>query len=249
MDKKLVYREYFPGYMGHIPLKNDVIGLTVGATNDHIKKTLTKEPPHQEQLVPAPEGDYNYYHKNYFNDNFSKEYQLEEDQIYSNISKNSKTWIGGNKFKIYPQHIPGLTSHIPGIKSSNLFGMSYAKSTSVAIKEIITKEEMSLKKKDIQVLITITLKNQKKLFLKSKNDTTTNVNTLKETGSKTINSGNNGFTNCTNFNQFVNQENLNNTNDSDKFKESQRTDLCQSFKDILHLEKKTCGATFLYCWL
>ena len=107
METKLVYREYFPGYMGHIPLKNDVIGLTVGATNDAIKKTLTKEPPHEEQLVPAPDKVYNYYHKTYFIENFSKEYILEEEKVFSNQSKNAKTWISGSKFNIYPQHIPG----------------------------------------------------------------------------------------------------------------------------------------------
>ena len=37
MEKKSLYREYFPGYMGHIPLKNEVIGMTVGATNQFIK--------------------------------------------------------------------------------------------------------------------------------------------------------------------------------------------------------------------
>ena len=128
--------------MGHIPLKNDVIGMTVGATNDYIKKTLTKEPPHEDQLVPAPEDDYNYYNKNYFNDNFSKDYRLEEGKVFSNQSHAAKTWISGSQYNIYPQHIPGNTlintsgykAHIPGIKSSNIFGMSYSKATSVAIK-------------------------------------------------------------------------------------------------------------------
>jgi hypothetical protein len=108
METKLVYREYFPGYLGHIPLKNETIGMTVGATNEHIKKILTKEPPQEDQLVPSPTTDYTFYNKNYFNDNFSKDYKLEEDKIYSNRSAEAKTWIAGSKFKIYPQHIPGI---------------------------------------------------------------------------------------------------------------------------------------------
>ena len=108
METKLVYREYFPGYMGHIPLKNEVMGMTVGATNDHIKKILTKEPPHEDQLVPSPETDFAFYKKNYFNDNFSKDYKLEDEKIFSNRSAEAKTWINGSKFNIYPQHIPGL---------------------------------------------------------------------------------------------------------------------------------------------
>ena len=35
MEKKNMYREYFPGYCGHIPFKYEVIGKTVGATNYH----------------------------------------------------------------------------------------------------------------------------------------------------------------------------------------------------------------------
>jgi len=120
--------------MGHIPLKNDTIGMTVGATNDHIKKILTKEPPHEDQLVPHPTHDYTFYNKNYFNDNFSKDYKLEEDKIFSNRSAEANTWICGSKFKINPQHIPGYKAHIPGIYSSNIFGMSYTKSTALAIK-------------------------------------------------------------------------------------------------------------------
>ena len=134
IEKKTVFREYFPGYLGHIPLKNQIIGMTVGATNDQIKSILNKEPPYEDQLIPSKLSDYTYYTKNYFCENFSKEYDLEEDKIFSNKSKDAKTWISGNKYKIYPQHIPGYTAHLPGKKSSNIFGISYAKTTSHAIK-------------------------------------------------------------------------------------------------------------------
>lgn len=134
MEAKTIYREYFPGYMGHIPYKNEVIGMTVGATNEHIRSYLTREPDYEQKLVPSTQSDYSYYNKGYFNENMAKDYNLEEDKVYSNKSKDAKTWISGSKFKIYPQHIPGYKAHIPGMYSSNIFGMSYSKASSVAVK-------------------------------------------------------------------------------------------------------------------
>ena len=52
MEKKGYYREFYPGYMGHIPYKYEVIGMTVGATNDHIKSLLRKEPDYEKPLYP-----------------------------------------------------------------------------------------------------------------------------------------------------------------------------------------------------
>jgi hypothetical protein len=134
IEKKSIYREFFSGYMGHIPMKNEIIGMTVGATNEQIKSILNRQPPYEDQLVPSILPDYSYYGKNYFCENFSKDYKLEEDQIYSNKSKDAKTWINGSKYKIYPQHIPNYTAHLPGKDSSNVFGMSYAKATAKVIK-------------------------------------------------------------------------------------------------------------------
>lgn len=134
LEKKTIFREYFPGYSGHIPMKNEIIGMTVGATNDQIKSILNRQPPFEDQLIPSPLDDYTYYGKSYFCDNFSKDYKLEEDQIFSNKSKDAKTWINGSKYRIYPQHIPGYTAHIPGKESSNIFGKSYSKATAECVK-------------------------------------------------------------------------------------------------------------------
>ncbi len=106
--KKTIYREYFPKYMGHIPMKGEVIGMTVGATNEFIKEMLNKEPPNEERLIPSAPKDYTYYNKAYFHENLCKDYKLEEKEIYSNVSKDARTWIGGAKYNIYPQHIPGI---------------------------------------------------------------------------------------------------------------------------------------------
>ena len=135
MDNKTsIYRDNFPGYSGHIPYKMEVIGKTVGASNDHIKKILTTEPPNEAILRPMAYEDYSLYNHDYFNENFSRNYNLEEDKIYSNKSKEAETWVSGAKYQIYPQHIPGFKAHVPGIYSSNIHGMGYSKSTAVAIK-------------------------------------------------------------------------------------------------------------------
>jgi hypothetical protein len=139
MEKKGYYREFYPGYMGHIPYKYEVIGMTVGATNNHIKSFLRKKPDYEKTFVPSNKVDYTYYNKDYFTDSMAKNYPLEEDKIYSNKSKDARTWICGNKHVLYPEHIPGYTGHVTGIETSNkkgsdIFGTSYSKATSIAIK-------------------------------------------------------------------------------------------------------------------
>ena len=142
-SKTTHYRDNFPGYMGHIPYKNEVIGMTVGATNGFIRTLLTTEPPKNDILRPIAYDDYSHYNKDYFNDNFSKDYKLEEDKVYSNQSKEADTWVAGSKYKIYPQHIPGYKAHVPGIYSSNIHGMGYSKATAVAVKgEYCNKADM-----------------------------------------------------------------------------------------------------------
>jgi len=133
-NKSATYRDGFPGYMGHIPYKKETIGMTVGATNNHIKNILTVEPNKEEIMNPIKYEDFSIYNKDYFNENFCRDYKLEEDQIYSNTSKIADTWIKGSKYKIYPQHIPNYKAHVPGIYSSNIHGMGYSKSTAIAIK-------------------------------------------------------------------------------------------------------------------
>jgi hypothetical protein len=132
---KAICRENYPGYMGHIPLKNDVnVGMSIGATNEMIKQIVSSEPQKEDVLIPRPYADYSYYNKDYFNHTFSKDYPLEEDKIFSNRSSLADTWVGSSKYQIYPQHIPGYKSHVPGIYSSNIHGMGYSKSTAIAIK-------------------------------------------------------------------------------------------------------------------
>ena len=138
-DKKNMYRENFPGYMGHIPYKFEIIGRTIGATNNYIKSFLFKEPDYKQTFIPSQSQDYTYYKKDYFNKGYSKEYELEEDKIFSMRSKDAKTWIDGYKHTIYPEHIPGYGGKVPGIepagkKGSPIIGTTYSKATAIAIK-------------------------------------------------------------------------------------------------------------------
>ncbi|MCQ2818028.1 MAG: hypothetical protein MJ252_12250 [archaeon] len=137
------YREDFPGYQGFIPYKRSIIGKTVGGTNETIKSLLTAELPKEQYLVPAKSSDFSEYNRDYFCDTFPRDYLLEEDEIYSNKSKNAETWVSGSKYKIYPQHIPGVETYVPGIKSSNIHGMSFSKASAISIKGNYTKKQDS----------------------------------------------------------------------------------------------------------
>ena len=133
-EKKSIYREDFPGYNGHIPYKYSIIGKTIGATNDTIKHLLTAEPPKEASMLPSKSTDFSYYNKDYYNADFNRDYPLEEEKIFSNRSKDAQTWIKGDKYKIYPQQIPGNQTYVPAIYPANIHGMTYSKATAKAIK-------------------------------------------------------------------------------------------------------------------
>ena len=133
-EKKSIYREDFPGYNGHIPYKYSIIGKTIGATNDTIKHLLTAEPPKEASMLPSKSTDFSHYNKDYYNADFNRDYPLEEEKIFSNRSKEAETWIKGDKYKIYPQQIPGNQTYVPAIYPANIHGMTYSKATAKAIK-------------------------------------------------------------------------------------------------------------------
>ena len=129
------YREDYPGYQGFIPYKYSIIGKNVGATNEAIKSLLSDEPPKETFLKPGKSRDFSHYNRDYYNDNFDRSYPLEEEKIFTNKSKDAKTWISSDKYKIYPQHIPNTQTHVPGIYSSNIYGMGFSKASAIAIKK------------------------------------------------------------------------------------------------------------------
>ena len=134
LERKSNYREDFPGYQGFIPYKYSIIGKNVGARNEAIKALLTDEPPKETVLRPGESRDFSHYNRDYYNDNFDRSYPLEEEKIFTNKSKDAKTWISSDKYKIYPQHIPNVQCHVPGIYSSNIYGMGFSKASAIAIK-------------------------------------------------------------------------------------------------------------------
>jgi hypothetical protein len=54
-------------------------------------------------------------------------------QKFGNNSNNAKTWIGGPTDNIKAQHVPGYAGCIPAVKSENLYGKSFAKTSAQAI--------------------------------------------------------------------------------------------------------------------
>ena len=52
---------------------------------------------------------------------------------YGNNSKKGENWLGGPTQNLKAQHIPGYQGYVPQIKSENLFGKSFAKTTGSAI--------------------------------------------------------------------------------------------------------------------
>ena len=134
-EKKSNYREDYPGYQGFIPYKYSIIGKNTGATNEAIKSLLSDEPPKETLLKPGEVKDFSHYNRDYYCDNFDRSYPLEEEKIFSNKSKDAKTWISSDKYKIYPQHIPNVQTHVPGIYSSNIYGMGFSKASAIAIKK------------------------------------------------------------------------------------------------------------------
>lgn len=52
---------------------------------------------------------------------------------YTNNSKQGDNWLGGPTANIKAQHVPNYAGYVPQIKSENLFGKSFAKTSGSAI--------------------------------------------------------------------------------------------------------------------
>lgn len=139
-EKEGKFYDNFPGYLGFVPLKNDVIGMTIGAANDYVREKISQRPSENENVGEIKYDDYSQYYKDYFNKNFSRDYPLDEEKIFSYKSNDAQTWINGAKYKIYPQHVPGYKAFLPGVYSSNIHGTGYSKISAKAIKGDYNKE-------------------------------------------------------------------------------------------------------------
>ena len=53
--------------------------------------------------------------------------------LVTNNSKKGENWLGGPTANIKAQHIPNYAGYVPEIKSENLYGRSFAKTSGSAI--------------------------------------------------------------------------------------------------------------------
>ena len=124
-------KQYLPGYTGHVPKKNEIYGCTAGDINKLITKEQQKPSEHDiDVAVCKPHYDKNDYYVN------TRAQDTETDKLqYGNTSRKGENWIGGPNQNIKCQHIPGYQGYIPQVRSENLYGKSFAKTTAKAINQ------------------------------------------------------------------------------------------------------------------
>lgn len=130
-----------PGYSGHIPYRNEFVGLTTGASNQ------AAEISYRSINQPTTMGQYGTAIVNSSaamspprSDAVDRRFESPEKGLaVSNLSKYSKTWMGGPQHEIRNQCIPGYTGFIPGVQAENVFSKSYAKNTNKSFNEKITR--------------------------------------------------------------------------------------------------------------
>ncbi len=129
MDK-YYFKQYIPGYTGHIPQKIETFGLTAGAINRQlVLKQAVPEAVPKERL---------YYTLT------QPELASDGDKIkYGFRSRYGISWIGGPSHEFAPQHVPCnyrrrnsfvvYQGHVPAVISENIAAKSFARCTRTAI--------------------------------------------------------------------------------------------------------------------
>jgi len=122
-------KEYLPGYTGHAPKKNEVYGCTAGDITRIIMGTGNK-PSNFDVDVAVGKPSYA------TRSNYSQPPPVDHAGAavtYGNNSKAGDNWLGGPTQNLKAQHVPGYAGYVPQVKSENLFGKSFAKTTGAAI--------------------------------------------------------------------------------------------------------------------
>lgn len=122
-------KEYLPGYTGHVPKKNEVFGCTAGDINKIITKTAYKPSNYD---VDISVGKPQFAQRDFYSKPPQQDLQNKEI-MFTNESKKGDNWLGGPTNNLKAQHIPKYSGYIPQIKSENLYGKSFAKTSSAAI--------------------------------------------------------------------------------------------------------------------
>lgn len=122
-------KTYMPGYTGHVPQKSELFGCTAGDINKIVTKTGTKPGDNNVQVaVSKPYANKN----DYYVSSQSKD-DVNEQLRFGNHSAKGANWIGGPTNNLQSQYIPGYSGHLPGVKGENLYGKSFAKTSSKSI--------------------------------------------------------------------------------------------------------------------
>jgi len=134
-------RDLPPGYTGHLPFRQELIGVTTGQANKSSLVQYELNSSFQSgalgtaaQLMLNSTRDVSPHKKI-------------EDQIYTeqklmsmgNKSRDASTWIGGPQHSIRDQRVPGYTGFLPGIHSENVYGKSYTKCSAASLNNKIAK--------------------------------------------------------------------------------------------------------------
>lgn len=121
-------KKYLPGYSGHVPRKNDLFGITAGDANN----ILIQKRGADNFFSSGGQRPVDWNKKPVRN--LSQSTNLRADAMkYTNWSKKAPNWICGPKHEIRTQHIPGYKGHVHGVKTENLYGKAFARTTASAI--------------------------------------------------------------------------------------------------------------------
>lgn len=123
-------KEYLPGYTGHVPYKSEIYGCTAGDINKIITGQTEKTSNYDVDAVVAKPASFAQ------RDLYSVRPPVDhnsENVKYGNHSKAGENWLGGPTNNIKAQHVPGYSGFVPHLKSENLIGKSFAKTSGSAI--------------------------------------------------------------------------------------------------------------------
>ena len=130
-----------PGYSGFIPHKQEHVGLTTGESNKQAGFSyLTAKHPNssQAQIARATANQILMTQSRSMSIDGTNEKKQKMESL-GKRSKDSVTWVNGPNHEIRNQCIPGYTGFISGVKSENVFAMSYSNSTAKSFKNVITR--------------------------------------------------------------------------------------------------------------